>query len=150
MVGDSVMVGAANALRAALPGRAVHIDAAVARPFAAAVPALSQAAGLGATAAVLHLGTNGPMTDAAFDAAMQTVAGLPRVVVVTIQLPDAAYPHEAPTNDVIRRGAQRWGAVVADWNAATNGRPDLLAKDGYHVSPVGAPVYAQIVAAALR
>ena len=60
-----------------------------------------------------------------------------------------AYPHEAPTNAVLREGAARHGAALVDWNEATNGHPELLRPDGYHMEASAAPLYVSLVAAAL-
>jgi hypothetical protein len=72
-----------------------------------------------------------------------------KVVVVTIQLPDASYPHEAPTNAMLRDGAARHGAAIADWNAASDADPTMLRPDGYHLDPSAVGAYAALVAAAL-
>lgn len=147
-VGDSIMLAAKPRLEA-LPGWTFSIDAVVGRQFGTGIPLLASAASTRPGTVVLGLGTNGPVSDAMFDAAMKNLAGVPRVVVVTVQLPDAAYPHERPTNDVLRRGAARWGAVVADWNAVSAGRPDALAPDGYHLSSTGTQLYVSMIADAL-
>jgi hypothetical protein len=147
-VGDSIMLAAKPRLEA-LPGWTFAVDAVVGRQFGAGIPLLASAASTKPGTVVLGLGTNGPVSDSMFDAAMKNLAGVPRVVVVTVQLPDAAYPHERPTNDVLRRGAARWGAVVADWNAVSAGRPDALAPDGYHLSSTGMQLYVSMMGDAL-
>jgi hypothetical protein len=141
------MLRAADALQA-LPGRDVTVDASVGRQWNAGVPLVRAAVEAGATTVVIHLGTNGPVSDAQFDQMMAAAAGA-RVVIVTVQLPDATYPHEAPTNEVLRAGAARHGAAIVDWNAATNGHPELLRPDGYHMDPSAVPLYASLVDAAL-
>jgi hypothetical protein len=147
-VGDSVMLGAKPQLEA-IPGWHIAVDAEVNRQFNAGIPLLEAAAATGPDRVVLQLGNNGPVTDAMFDRAMQPLAGIPRVIVLTIQLPDERYPHEAPTNDVIRAGAARWGAVLVDWNQATNGHDEYFGGDGVHLRPPGAVTFAALVAAAL-
>jgi hypothetical protein len=146
-VGDSVMLRAADALRA-LPGYSVTVDAEVGRQWRAGIPLVQAAVAGGASIVVIHLGTNGPFTDGQFEE-MMAAAGSARIVLVTVQLPDDSYPHEGPTNEMIRAGAVRHGAAVVDWNAATNGHPELLRPDGYHMDESAVGLYAGLVAAAL-
>jgi hypothetical protein len=141
------MLRAADALRA-LPGVDVTVDAEVGRQFRTGIPLVAAAVARGASIVIVHLGTNGPVSEARFEE-MMAAAGGARVVVVTVQLPDESYPHEAPTNAVLRDGAARHGAAVVDWNEATNGHPELLRPDGYHMDPAAVPLYAALVAAAL-
>jgi hypothetical protein len=128
----------------------VHVDAKVGRQFAAGIGGLATFADAGMPVLVLHLGTNGPVTDALFDRAMAAAGGTPRVIVLTVQLPDVPrYAYEAGTNDVLRRGTVRYGAVLVDWHAATEGRRDVLRRDGIHLTAAGEELYASLVAAAL-
>ena len=127
------------------------MDAVVGRhPF----QATSIMAGAGAyDRVVVHLGANSPYTTASFDQAMQTLVGAGfapnEVVWVTIQLPDASYPHEGPTNTVIRQGAARWGARLADWNLLSGANPSYLYFDGIHLTATGASAYTAMVVSAL-
>jgi hypothetical protein len=146
-IGDSVMLRAADALRA-LSGREVTVDAEVGRQFRAGIAPVTAAVAAGATVVVVHLGTNGPFSEDTFEQ-MVAAAGGAKLVFVTIQLPDATYPHEGPTNALLRDGAARHGAAIVDWNELTNGRPDLLAVDGYHMSPSGIPEYVALLTPAL-
>jgi hypothetical protein len=146
-VGDSVMLRAADALHA-LPGWDITVDAAVGRQFRTGIPLVAAASARGTDVVVIHLGTNGPFTPAEFEE-MMTAAGGAKVVLVTVQLPDETYAHERPTNDMLREGAARWGATLVDWNGATNGHPEMLRPDGYHMELAAAPLYAGLIAAAL-
>jgi hypothetical protein len=147
-IGDSVMLGAKTQLES-IDDWVVSVDAMVNRQFTAGIPLLRQAAATGPSRIVLQLGNNGPVSDAQFDTAMRAVVGVPKIIVLTIQLPDERYPHEATTNDVIRNGAARWGATVADWNLVTNGHAEYFGGDGVHLKPAGATAFATLVAAAL-
>lgn len=148
-VGDSIMLGAKSRLEA-IPGWTFVIDAKVSRQFSAGLPLLADAAAHQPQVVVLHLGTNGPVSDTMFDTAMAAVAGVPKVIVLTIQLPPLdRYTYETATNDVIKRGAARYGATVVDWNAATNDHPELFAPDGIHPQAAGSALYASLIAAAL-
>jgi lysophospholipase L1-like esterase len=141
------MLRAADGLRA-LPGWDVTVNAEVGRQFVAGIPIVADAAAHGADVIIIGLGTNGPFSIQRFDEMMRAAGGA-RVVLVNIQLPDEAYPYEGPTNDILRAGAARWGATLVDWNAASNGHPEYLRPDGYHLDAPGVAVYLSLVAAAL-
>jgi hypothetical protein len=81
---------------------------------------------------------------------MAATAGARRVIVLTVQLPDRTrYAYETATNDVLRRGAARHGAVLVDWHDATEWRAGVLQPDGIHLTAAGAELYASLVGAAL-
>jgi hypothetical protein len=145
-LGDSVMEGAAGELAR----RGIVVNAVKSRQF---VQGISIMQGMCATRAlprrvVIGLGTNGPFTLAQFDAMMQVLRGVRRVVVVTVKEP---LYWETQVNSTIWAGAKRWPNVrVADWYAYASAHPAIVCCDGMHIGPAGARAYAQIVAAALR
>jgi hypothetical protein len=143
-VGDSVMLGAADALRARIGG--VDVDAAVSRQFGTGIDILRSRRDAGQLpgTVVVHLGTNGPIDGASCEALMNVLAGR-RVLIVSLHVPR---DWEAGNNAVLRDCAYRHGAGLADWSA-TAGRPGQLAGDGYHLTADGAQVYAGLVASLL-
>lgn len=148
MIGDSVMLGAKAQLESIGGGWQVSVDAKVSRQFEHGIALIQAAASSGVERIVVHLGTNGVINDGQFDRAMAASEGVPKVVFVTIQLPPS-YSYEASNNDVLRRGAARWNAAIADWNALSNANPEYVARDGYHMTASGARAYAQLVAGTL-
>ncbi len=147
-IGDSVMLGAADALQAAL-GPA-QVDAAVGRQVGAGIQRLRAhgAAGELGAVVVVHLGDNGTFSADQFDSLMAVLADVPRVVVVDLKVPRA---WEGPNNAVITAGVQRYpNAVLVDWHAASAGRSDLFWDDGIHLRPEGARLYASLIAAAVQ
>ncbi|MEX1022443.1 MAG: acyltransferase family protein, partial [Dehalococcoidia bacterium] len=87
VIGDSVMLGAAPDLAAALPGAVV--DAEVGRQFWSApgvIQALRDREALG-DVVVIHLGANGPFTDEQFAAVMEALEGVRAVVFVNVTVP---------------------------------------------------------------
>ena len=142
-IGDSVMLGSADALHAALPG--ITVDAEVSRQFAegVAIIELLAAAGRLPDTVVVHLGTNGSIAAERCDQLMTAAAGR-RVVLLTLEVPRS---WEAGNNGVLRDCAARHGAAIADWNVVAE--PRVLAGDGFHVRGDGARRYASLVAATI-
>jgi hypothetical protein len=146
-VGDSVMLGASSALRRDIPS--IDVDAVVSRQWDRGIEVVTadRDAGRLRPTLVVHLGTNGTVAAAEFDAMMRAAAGARRIVVVTLHVPR---PWEAQDNAVLRAGVARWPqAVLADWSTASAGHPEWFASDGYHLGPAGARAYADLVAAAV-
>jgi hypothetical protein len=145
-VGDSVMLDYQADLQADIPG--VDVEAAVSRQWAAGEELLEQlrAEGRLGSVVVVALGTNGPITDADFDAMMAILAGVSRVVVVTIVVDR---PWEGPNNAVLRSGVARYpNTVLADWYALESQHPDWVYSDGTHlpIGGAGAQALAALVA----
>jgi peptidoglycan/LPS O-acetylase OafA/YrhL len=143
-VGDSVMLGAAPAVQAVLPG--VQIDAAVSRQFGEAVAIIEQrrAAGALGSTLIVHMGTNGPVMGGDLEHLMQAVAGVPRVVLVTVEV-DRRW--EQQVNDAIRSAAGHPNVRIADWNQYVAGCPaGSLARDGVHLVGPGPACYAALLA----
>jgi hypothetical protein len=146
--GESVMLQSAKALANDLGP--VRVDAAVGRQIDQGITILEQREETGALAGtvIVQLGNNGPFGDGQFDEVMSALRDVPTVIWVNVRVPRE---WEAHNNRIIEGGVQRYpNARMVDWNAATEGRPDLFWKDGYHPRPAGARLYADLVAAALR
>jgi peptidoglycan/LPS O-acetylase OafA/YrhL len=147
-IGDSVMVGAVEALGQAIGG--IEVDASTSRQVAAGISTLRarRTAGQLGEVVVVHLGNNGTFTTAQFDEMMQVLSQVRRVVFVTVKVPR---PWEGPNNTVLAAGVARYpNAVLADWRAASAGRPEFFADDGIHVGPAGARAYASLIAGRVR
>ncbi|HET7036796.1 MAG TPA: hypothetical protein VFI42_14010, partial [Thermomicrobiaceae bacterium] len=146
-LGDSVMVGAAGALRQVIPN--IGIDAVEGRQADELIAVARQlrAEGRLGDVVVVHLGSNGPVTPAQFDTLMQLFKGVPRVIVLNAKVPRE---WEAPNNAVIARGVARSpNAELLDWHGASSGHPELFYGDGIHLRPTGADFYAHLIAAAI-
>jgi len=142
MIGDSVMLDAKKPLQRLIPG--VAVDAQVSRQFSEAGPQAVRLAGLGALGpiVVVHLGTNGPMSDAALDRLLDALEDR-RVILVTAKVPR---PWEQLTNDRIRAAGERWPNVeVLDWHALSAPHPDWFVKDGTHLQPGGVVAYTDLI-----
>jgi hypothetical protein len=142
-VGDSVLEDVALYAPTTLTSRGVAINAAVGRQWASGEGILGslRASGRLPPVVVVALGSNGPISAAAFDAMMAQVAGARRVVFMTVTGPLVA------NNAVIRAGVARYGQdVLADWAALAAAHPEWFAPDHVHVGPAGATALGQLLA----
>jgi hypothetical protein len=113
---------------------------------------LLAAAGLLPHTVVVALGNNGYTSPAELDALLAGMAGVQRVVLVTVQLQHAREWQDG-VNAELRAAATRHPTlvVVADWEAVSAGHPEWFGPDGIHISgnPAGAAAYAATIDAAL-
>ena len=147
-VGDSVLLGARDALRAELPR--VTVDAAIGRQPVAIANRVRERIKVDRLADILILqtGTNGPPDTQGFPDFLKELADLDRVVVTTVR---SQVPWMDDSNDTIRRAAAgRANVVVADWARASVGHPEYLEADGTHLTPRGQEAYARLILEALR
>jgi peptidoglycan/LPS O-acetylase OafA/YrhL len=147
-IGDSVLLGALNAVRAVLPG--ITVNAEVGRQFAVLPGVIRSLANGGALRpnVVINLGANGPPTVSDLTKTLDALAGSKRVVLVTTSEPRW---WQDETNNRLRSAAEgRPNVVVADWYAIASGHPDYFVSDGVHLTKAGAEAYAATIAAALR
>jgi lysophospholipase L1-like esterase len=143
-LGDSVMLGAAPALEAAIPN--LEVDAAVSRQVSAGIGILSarQAAGTLGDVVIIHLGTNGTFTSGEFDQMMSILSGVQRVVFVNLKMPR---DWESGDNSVIAAGVSRYpNAVLVDWHDTGDAHPEFFYDDAIHLRPDGAASYARLIA----
>lgn len=145
-VGDSVMLGAGPQYADALPSCGI-VDAAESRQLSSAPEVLAQHLGPGIERVVLHLGTNGEISPGTADAVLGSLAAVPKVLVVNVQL-NGSRPWEGPVNQVLADAVARHpNAVLVDWKAASDGHPEYFSGDGIHMAAAGAQVYGFVIAA---
>jgi peptidoglycan/LPS O-acetylase OafA/YrhL len=147
-IGDSVMLAAAQQLRAVLPGS--YIDAQVSRQMSQGIAVVRALASRGELRpiVVVGLGTNGPITMAQVRA-LRAVAGPRRALVLVNTFVPRHWQSEV--NAVLAAAALRYGDVtMANWYTTIRNRTGLLWGDGVHPRPVGGVPYARMVAAAVR
>ena len=144
-IGDSVMLGAQGALEAKIPG--IRVDALKSRGFGNGlelVRALKDSGQL-SPVVVIHLGTNGVITDGQMEALQPLLADRQRVIFLNLKVPR---PWEATDNDVIQRWVPKFAnAVLINWNGEGSLHPELFYGDGIHVKAEGQIKYAELVAA---
>ena len=148
-IGDSVMLGAVDALLQEMPNL-VLLDAQGSRQPPAAIDVLRRrrAAGQLGESVVVHVGNNGPFTDEDFDEMMRVLAEVRKVLVVNVTVPsNVEDPVAVPNNAVLAAGVQRYpNAVLVDWRAASGGHPEFFGEDGLHLTFQGAQAYADLIA----
>ncbi len=151
-IGDSVMVGAVDALEQQVTNLAL-LDAQGSRQPQTAIGILRKrrSAGQLGDVVIVHIGNNGPFTDAQFDELMQTLAGTRKVLIVNLTVPPQVEdPIAVPNNAVLASGVQRYpNGVLVDWRAASAGHPEFFGDDGIHLTLEGAQAYADLIAADL-
>jgi peptidoglycan/LPS O-acetylase OafA/YrhL len=142
-IGDSVMLGAHNALVNAIPG--IGVDAMVSRQFWQATLVLAYYAQhkLEPPVIVVHSGTNGRVTDAMFDQMMQTIGPGHQVYFLTARVPRI---WQGEVNDTLHNGVKRWkNAHLLDWWAFAGCHDDWFVRDGFHLTGAGQIGYAEFV-----
>ncbi len=160
-VGDSVMLGAVETIES-IPGWAVTVDARGCRQptwrgdgcgaidIPSGVDALrsARASGLLGGVVVVHLGNNGPLSPAEFDAVMAEVADQPLVLALTLHEPRS---FEGPNNAVIAGATARWPNLrIVDWHTLASTHPEWFGDgEGIHLSDTGAQAMADIIAGQL-
>jgi hypothetical protein len=141
-VGDSVMLGAAPALSQ----RGLFIDAAVSRQMIDMIPVFQQLRdrGLLGDAVVVHLGTNGPISQETLDAFLATMDGVPNVILMTVRA-DRSWTAD---NNALLRAADHDGdnKILLDWEVRSAECPgDCFYDDGIHLRPAGQQYYADLI-----
>jgi peptidoglycan/LPS O-acetylase OafA/YrhL len=143
-IGDSVMLGAKTALEQRLGS--VRVDATVSRQFGHAIDLarMLQGGGQLSDVVVVHMGTNGIITQGHIDAMMDILKDKKRVVFLNLKVPRR---WEGPDNDVLRSNVPRFpNAVLIDWHSVGNAHPEWFYEDGFHLRPDGARAYADLIA----
>jgi peptidoglycan/LPS O-acetylase OafA/YrhL len=147
-IGDSVLIGVAGELVARLG--TVEVDAEVGRQAGTIVDILRwrREAGLLPPVVLIHAGTNGYFSPEQFDTMMNILSDVPHVVVVNVKVPRT---WEGPNNALLAEGVSRYpNARLVDWYGVSAARGDFFYNDGYHPTPAGAAVFAELVRAAIQ
>jgi lysophospholipase L1-like esterase len=143
-IGDSVMLGAVDALVQTIGPERTFIDAEESRQFSAGVDRIEQYKNedkLGDDV-VVQLGTNGTINPDDFDRMMRLLKGR-KVLIVNAKVPRA---WEDQVNQVLADGVKRYkNAVLIDWHTIGGDHPEYFYDDGLHLRPEGAQAYAQLI-----
>jgi len=145
-LGDSVMLGAAQQLAA----QGFTVDAIESRAFVNGVDtvlALNEQGRLG-DVVVVHLGTNGPIGSGDMTRMMEALAGVPQVLLLTIDVPR---DYTAENNALIYDTVNTYPNVsLLDWAGLAGACPgECFYSDGFHLRPEGQDYYVSLIAGAL-
>jgi peptidoglycan/LPS O-acetylase OafA/YrhL len=149
VVGESVLLAAGGEVQRAL-GPGTVVDAAVARQPDDVLDALARARQSGqlggVRVVVVQMGTNGVVRSHQLERLARLVAGVPRVVAVTVHVDR---PWGEPSNAALRDAAHRYPWLrLADWHGVARDHPEWFGRDGVHPTRAGARHYAALVVAA--
>jgi hypothetical protein len=156
VIGDSLAVGMADALRAALPGWRVTIDAKTSRPLGEGMRILGAQPRAPAIVAFSLFTNDDPRSIDALAAAVRATALRPGgcAVWATIAAPPVKGIDYGNANQLLRGLASEpdlaLSLQIVDWGAEVAGSPSLLAGDGVHATPAGYRARAELYAAAIR
>jgi peptidoglycan/LPS O-acetylase OafA/YrhL len=142
-IGDSVMLGATNSLKTAIPG--IFVDAKVSRQFWDAIVVLQayKDEGLLPRNIIIHLGTNGAFRDDQFEQIMAVAGPDRRVWFVNAREPRS---WEAEVNERLLIDTRRYpNAFLVDWHSASKTHNDWFVQDGFHLSTLGAQKYSELI-----
>jgi hypothetical protein len=147
MVGDSVLLGARDALLAQFAGQQVSVDAVENRSLLGAISMFQSAGPALGDVVVLDLGYNDSSDPAVFreriDGAMAALAGVKHVI--WLNQHDWG-PGRAGMNAELAAAATRYPNLdVADWNAEVAAHPEDVYTDSIHLTPAGQTAMAAMV-----
>ncbi len=142
-VGDSVMLGARSVLTKNIPG--IVVSAEVSRQFGEAINVISGMLAFNTLGPVLlvHLGTNGVITQRMLDKIMELAGPLRQVYFVTTKV---ERPWEVPNNALLNgMPAKYQNARIIDWYTAAVNDAELFVSDNTHLTAKGIIAYTQLI-----
>jgi hypothetical protein len=148
-IGDSVMLGAVEALQREIPNlSAIDAQGCLQAPAAIDILQERRAAGQLGDVVVIHIGNNGPLTANTFDEMMRVLAGVRKVLIVNLTVPpNVNDPIAVPNNAVLADGVHRYpNAALVDWHSASAGHAEFFGEPSIHRTLQGAQAYADLIA----
>jgi hypothetical protein len=148
VIGDSVLLGAHDALVARLPGWAVTVYAQEGLSTLAAPSIITANRPNVGEVAVVALGNNDQGNPITFgqriDGVMQALSGTRQVIWVNLR----QFASWVPAMDAqLQAATARWPNLeIADWNGRAAPNPALVYADGLHLTPSGAAAMAELIA----
>lgn len=143
-IGDSIMKGAAPALRNRL-GNGSVIDAAISRPFIEGVTVFRAQAAKHPPfgAVVIHLGNNGAPTRKQFATLVEAIGPTIPVLFITMRETREWAPK---LNALLRDETKIYPNMrILEWNEAAGDRTYLFGKDKLHLSGTGGRYYSDLI-----
>ena len=156
VVGDSLAIGMADSLRAALPGWQVRVDARIGRPLAEGMRILAAQRDAPAIVALSLFTNDHPRATARLAQAVRATAMHSGACAVwaTIARPPYMGVSYAAANDVLERLAgdrdTGHGLRLVDWRSLVARNPSFIAGDGVHGTPAGYRARGRLYADGIR
>jgi peptidoglycan/LPS O-acetylase OafA/YrhL len=147
-LGDSVMLGAADELTE----EGIYVDATVSRQMQTVVPEVEQLrdAGRLPQAMVVHLGTNGTLSDDTVNAFFGALTSVPKVVVLTVRAPGKSWI-DGNNAKIVALPAQFPNVSVLYWDGLAGQCPgNCFYDDGIHLRQEGQDYYSALIASQLE
>jgi len=95
---------------------------------------------------VFNLGNNNKLTQAQVAEIFDEVKDQPKIIVVNTAVPRS---WRDENNLLIAQYAEKYGAILIDWDAISQGHPEYFAPDGVHLVQSGVRAYVDAIAAQL-
>lgn len=147
-IGDSVLLGAKKALKTAMPKARVY--AAVSKQAATVVKELQDLRQKNALTpiVVIHLGTNGYVTEKQLREMLTILDKQDLVVVMNSRVPRKWM---RANNALMERVVPEYkNAKLADWNALSENRPEYFVSDGVHLTTKGQKAFLAGIQSAIQ
>lgn len=93
---------------------------------------------LAGSTVIFDLGNNNKLTEEQVAAVFAEVKDQPKIIVVNTAVPR---DWRDANNALVAQYAQKFGAILIDWAAISNGHPEYFAPDGVHLVPAGVTAY---------
>jgi len=147
VIGDSVMLGARDALVAELAGWSVTVWAQEGLSTLGAASIVSASHAVIGDVVVVALGNNDAGDPTTFgqriDRVMQAIGAVPRVIWVNLR--DFASWVPAMDQQLVLAQSRWPNLQIADWNSVASPNPGFVYGDGLHLTPAGQTAMAQLV-----
>jgi len=156
VIGDSLAIGMADSLRAALPGWRVRIDARIGRPLGEGMQILAAERDPPAILALSLFTNDGPRATAQLAQAVRATATRPGgcAVWATIAAPPIDGVSYAAANELLEQLARdpdlAPGLQLVDWRSLVGRDPSFLEGDRVHGTPEGYRALGRLYADAIR
>ena len=148
IIGDSVVIGATDALREIFP--ALTIDARIGRQMYSAPGVMDQLIAQGAVGqhVVITLGTNGRFNESDLQSTIEKVGTDRKIYLVNTRMPDS---WQDRVNGMLRSIAEKYDHVtLIDWYTHSGPHPEFFEPDQTHLNREGAASYARLILRALE
>jgi peptidoglycan/LPS O-acetylase OafA/YrhL len=146
VVGDSVALGARSALERGIDGAAVYATVGWQAADVLKILERIRAAGDLQPKVLIHLGTNGYVTERQLRAMLEMLRDRERVLVMNSRVPRRWM---AANNRMLATVVPQFpNAVLIDWHSLSDDRPEFFVQDGVHLTGAGMRAFVGAVVAA--